>query len=202
MRKKGFYDPEIASFNSLRFVSALVFALPLGIFIRGKKLKPFLSFLFLMVPFTSVLIIQSIYYDINYLIRFLVNVGIKYDDNENMLITFYYSKYKLQNTSESLSLIASTWSLSTIFSGLIISGINWIDYIVVFNVNYQMDERIILLFITFLGMGGFIFSQIDLMKALLRLQRKIKLLILHKNMIGILISKAISPLILISIGLG
>ena len=42
LRKKGFSDPEIASLNSLRFMSALVFALPLGIYIRGKKLKPFL----------------------------------------------------------------------------------------------------------------------------------------------------------------
>ena len=37
LRKKGFSDPEIASFNSLRFLSALIFALPLGIYIRGKK---------------------------------------------------------------------------------------------------------------------------------------------------------------------
>ena len=37
LRKQGFSDPEIASFNSLRFVGALAFALPLGIYIRGKK---------------------------------------------------------------------------------------------------------------------------------------------------------------------
>jgi len=41
LRKQGFSDPEIASFNSLRFIGALAFALPLGIYIRGKKLKPF-----------------------------------------------------------------------------------------------------------------------------------------------------------------
>ena len=70
LRKKGFSDPEIASFNSLRFLSALIFALPLGIYIRGKKLKPFFIFSALMVPVTSIFIIQSIHYDINYLINF------------------------------------------------------------------------------------------------------------------------------------
>ena len=181
MRKKGFSDPEIASFNSLRFVSALVFALPLGIFIRGKKLKPFFIFSSLMVPFTSVLIIQSIYYDINYLIRFsFLMWGLSMMIMRVCSLPFIIRNTNSQNTSESLSLIASTWSLSTIFSGLIISGINWIDYIVVFNVNYQMDERIILLFITFLGMGGLFFSnRID--ESTVKTTKKNKTFNIHKN---------------------
>ncbi len=57
LRKQGFSDPEIASFNSLRFVGALAFALPLGIFIRGKKLKPFFKFSAFMLPQTIVNIV-------------------------------------------------------------------------------------------------------------------------------------------------
>ena len=62
LRKQGFSDPEIASFNSLRFVGALAFALPLGIFIRGRRLKPFFKMASLMVPLTSIMIIEAIHY--------------------------------------------------------------------------------------------------------------------------------------------
>ena len=70
LRKQGFSDPEIASFNSLRFIGALAFALPLGIYIRGKKLKPFFILASLTVPLTSILIIESVYLEIAPLINF------------------------------------------------------------------------------------------------------------------------------------
>ena len=61
LRKQGFSDPEIASFNSLRFIGALIFAFPLGIYIRGKKLKPFFLLAAIVVPITSALIIESVH---------------------------------------------------------------------------------------------------------------------------------------------
>ena len=62
LRKQGFNDPEIASFNSLRFIGALLFSLPLGIYIRNKKLKPFFIISSLTVSITSLIIIESIRY--------------------------------------------------------------------------------------------------------------------------------------------
>jgi len=52
LRNQGFSDPVIASFNSLRFISALAFALPLGIYIRGKRLKPFFIIFIFLILFT------------------------------------------------------------------------------------------------------------------------------------------------------
>ena len=69
LRKQGFSDPEIATFNSLRFIGALAFALPLGIYIRGKKLKPFFILAALIAPLTSGLIIQSVHHQIVPLIQ-------------------------------------------------------------------------------------------------------------------------------------
>jgi hypothetical protein len=69
LRKQGFSDPEIASFNSLRFIGALAFALPLGIYIRGKKLKPFFIMAALIVPLTSGLIIESVQHQVVPLIQ-------------------------------------------------------------------------------------------------------------------------------------
>ena len=69
LRKQGFTDPEIASFNSLRFIGALLFALPLGIYIRGIKLRPFFILSTILIPLTSAMIIESINHSIIPLIQ-------------------------------------------------------------------------------------------------------------------------------------
>ena len=60
LRGEGFSDPDIASFNSLRFIGALTFSLPLGIYIRGRKLKPFFILSTILVPTISIVLIESI----------------------------------------------------------------------------------------------------------------------------------------------
>ena len=201
LRKKGFSDPEIASLNSLRFISALIFAIPLGIYIRGKKLKPFFISSAVMVPLTSILIIQSIHFDINFLIKFsflLWGLGIML--MRVCSLPFIIRNSNSNNSTEALSLIAATWSLSTIISGLIISGSSWINNLFFVDVNY-LDERKILLLITLIGMSGIYFSlKIDEKKPLFT--EKSNFLDIHKNYDWKLIFKAISPLILISIGAG
>ena len=202
LRKKGFSDPEIASFNSLRFISALIFALPLGIYIRGKKLKKFFTFSALMVPVTSILIVQSIHYNINYLINLSFLLwGLSMMIMRVCSLPFIIRNTDSTNTSEALSLIAATWSLSTIFSGLIISGINWIDYFIIFDKLYFLDERIILLFITSLGLGGLFFS-FQINEDTIKIIEQTKTFNFQKNYDWNLILKAISPLILISVGAG
>jgi len=201
LRKKGFSDPEIASLNSLRFISALVFALPLGIFIRGKKLKPFFISSAIMVPLTSILIIQSIHFDVNSLIKFsflLWGIGIML--MRVCSLPFIIRNTNSNNSTEALSLIAATWSLSTIVSGLIISGTSWMNNIFFVDVNY-LDEQKVLLLITFLGLGGIYFAlKIDERKPFYT--EKFNFLDIHKNYDWNLIIKAISPLIFISIGAG
>lgn len=201
LRKKGFSDPEIASFNSLRFISALVFALPLGIFIRGKKLKPFFIISAIMVPLTSVLIIQSIHFDFNSLIKFsflLWGLGIML--MRVCSLPFVIRNTNSNNSTEALSLIAATWSLSTIISGLIISGTSWINNIFFVGINF-LDEQKVLLLITLFGLSGIYFAfKIDERKPIYT--EKFNSLYIHKNYDWNLIIKAISPLIFISIGAG
>ena len=69
LRKVGYSDPDIAAFNSLRFIGALAFSLPLGIYIRGKKLKRFFIFSSFLVPIISIVLIESISSKISPLIQ-------------------------------------------------------------------------------------------------------------------------------------
>ncbi len=203
LRKQGFSDPEIASFNSLRFIGSLAFALPLGIYIRGKKLKTFFITASILVPVTSLLIIEavgSLFIPLIQCSFLLWGIGM-------MLMRVCSLPFIIRNTSsnnrtEALSLSASTWSLSTILSGLLISGLDWVSNFY-FLTNYiHFDEKNILLIITTIGMFSVIFSTKIKEKDIYNSEIKNTVFSLRKNYDWKLIFKAISPLILISIGAG
>ena len=62
LAKKGFSDPEIANFISYRFLAVMLLAFPLGIYIKGKPLKPFLMIGIVGVPLVAISLVLSIEY--------------------------------------------------------------------------------------------------------------------------------------------
>jgi len=203
LRKQGFSDPEIASFNSLRFIGALAFALPLGIYIRGKKLKPFFILAAAVVPTTSILIIESIHYLILPLIQLaFLSWGFGMMLMRVCSLPFIIRNTTADNSTEALSLTAATWSLSTIVSGLIISGLDWISYVKIGSWSVTFNEQAILWIITVIGAGSIGFSLKISEHNHGHTSRNNDLFSLHKSYDWHLIFKAISPLILISIGAG
>ena len=203
LRKQGFSDPEIASFNSLRFIGALSLALPLGIYIRGRKLKPFFKIASLMVPLTSIMIIEAIHYSITPLIQLsFILWGIGMMLMRVCSLPFIIRHTTNDNSSEALSLSASTWSLSTMASGLIISGLDWIAKIKLSPELTIFDEYAILWIITLIGSLSFIFPQKMNENSSIYKENRPGIFSLHKTYDWSKIFKAISPLILISIGAG
>ena len=203
LRKQGFSDPEIASLNSLRFIGALAFALPLGIYIRGKKLKPFFILAAAVVPTTSILIIESIHYLILPLIQLaFLSWGFGMMLMRVCSLPFVIRNTTADNSTEALSLIAATWSLSTIVSGLIISGLDWISYVKIGSWSVTFNEQAILWIITVIGAGSIGFALKISEHNHGHTGRNNDLFSLHKSYDWHLIFKAISPLILISIGAG
>jgi len=107
-----------------------------------------------------------------------------------------------ENSSEALSLSASTWSLSTIFSGLIISTLDWISFINLNETIILLNERNTLWFITMVGISSVYFAwKIDENDQDSPDPNK-DIFSLSKVYDWKLIFKAISPLILISVGAG
>ena len=204
LRSEGYSDPEIASFNSLRFIGALAFSLPLGIYIKGKRLKPFFNISTILVPFISILLIESIRLRLVPFIQLsFLSWGIAMMFLRVCSLPFIIRNTTSQNSSQALSLNAATWSLATIISGIIISGLNWVSFINIFNVNIIFNERVILWIISSVSLlaipVGFNIKE----------QNKNKKFELNKNSFSLnnsydwdLIFKAISPLVLISIGAG
>ena len=203
LRKQGFTDPEIASFNSLRFIGALAFALPLGIYIRGKQLKPFFKLAALLVPVTSAMIIESIHFSIIPMIQLsFLSWGIGMMLMRVCSLPFIIRQTNQENSSEALSLSASTWSLSTIFSGLIISTLDWVSIVNFRGWSLNLDERSTLWIITIIGSSSILFAWKIKEGEQSTDKPKNDIFSMQEFYDWKLIFKAISPLILISIGAG
>ena len=203
LRKQGFSDPEIASFNSLRFVGALAFALPLGIYIRGRRLKPYFKMASLMVPLTSIMIIEAIHYSMTPLIQLsFILWGIGMMLMRVCSLPFIIRHTTNDNSTEALSLSASTWSLSTMVSGLIISGLDWISKIKLSPDLIKLNEYGMLWIITLIGSLSYVFTIQINEDADFNKGKRPGIFSLHKTYDWSMIFKAISPLILISIGAG
>ena len=203
LRKQGFTDPEIASFNSLRFIGALAFALPLGIYIRGKQLKPFFKLAALLVPVTSAMIIESIHFSIIPMIQLsFLSWGIGMMLMRVCSLPFIIRQTDQENNSEALSLSASTWSLSTIFSGLIISTLDWVSIVNFGGWTLNLDERSTLWIITIIGSSSILFAWKIKEGEQSTDKPKNDIFSMQEFYDWKLIFKAISPLILISIGAG
>ena len=202
LRKQGFSDPSIASLNSLRFIGALVFAVPLGIYIKGKKLKPFFIFAALIVPLTSILIIESVFYNLLSLIQLgflLWGIGVML--MRVCSLPFIIRITTSENSTEALSLSASTWAMATMLSGIIISGLDWLSILNIGHYTLILNERVILWIITVIGSSAIYFAlKIDEVTPLNKAKKEI--FSIRKSYDWNMIFKAISPLVLISIGAG
>ena len=203
LRKQGFTDPEIASFNSLRFVGALAFALPLGIYIRGKRLKPFFKVAAIIVPLTSAMIIESIHFSMIPLIQLsFLSWGIGMMLMRVCSLPFIIRNTTPENSTEALSLSAATWSLSTIFSGILISTLDWVSFIDFFGLTISFNEHSILWIITIIGMCSLSFVMGIKEDGQETGNHQNDIFSLQEYYDWTLIFKAISPLVLISIGAG
>ena len=205
LRKKGYSDPEIADYNSLRFLGVLMFALPFGIFIKSRNLKPFFILSSFLVPFFSLILIISISRDF----KQFIPVGFFGWGLAMMLVNVCSLPFILRNTSEknsieSLSLSFSTWSLAMIFSGVLIGGLQTVESLKIFNFNLQFNEYTLLFTISLLSFLSVPFSILITEKKQPhnKITKTQSILLMLRSYDWNLIIKAITPHIFISIGAG
>ena len=121
MRNKGLSDDIIAGYTSHRYLAVLIFALPLGIFIKGKRLKPFLILGSIIFPIASFLILYAIEHDIIALARtgfFIWGTGLMFMQVSALPFIMRYTTQELE--SEAIALNYSSFSVGLILSGSLI----------------------------------------------------------------------------------
>ena len=191
LAKQGFSDPEIANFISYRFLAVMLLAFPLGFYIKGKPLKPFFILGSLGVPTVAIALVLAIQYGLyHYLPTLFILWGVVFTLFQVSSLPYVMRNTSVANQSHAISLNYATHSFGTILSGIMIFGFG--------QFMREMDEGVILLFISALGFVGVYYL----------LKMKVDVVIPVKKGLqwtsydwGLLL-KAIVPTIIIAIGAG
>ncbi|HEU4717265.1 MAG TPA: MFS transporter [Bacteroidia bacterium] len=128
MKAEGYHDAEIADFISWRFAGVLVFAFPLGMFIRGKKVRPLFRISSAGVPLFALCILWCVHFHHdNLLIVSQWMWGTCFTFIQIPMIPFILRNCSPENRTAAISLSYSTWSLAGISSAVFVAVTNHIN---------------------------------------------------------------------------
>lgn len=148
MTKKGFTDEEIALFITFRFLGVFALALPLGRFIKGKKLLPLFFIANTCIPVFGLAIVLSIAMGWKALtIVSLLLWGASFTFMQVPVSPFILRNSSRHNHTAALALSYSTWSFAGILSGVVIAVLDAIQ-------PDLFDEQFILVLFSVLGAFG------------------------------------------------
>ncbi|HXD92725.1 MAG TPA: MFS transporter [Bacteroidia bacterium] len=139
---------EIAGFISFRFLGVFLLALPLGVFIKGKKVKPFFYTSCIGVPFFALCIIyftEQANIPMIYVSQLLW--GASFTFIQIPILPFILRLSSQQNQTPSIALSYSTWSFAGIVSGIVIALLDYLN-------PDLFNERMVLIIFSILGFMG------------------------------------------------
>jgi len=119
MLDHGFKDYEIASMVGNRYLSILLCAVPLALFVKGKRLKPFMLVGAVAAPLVALLLIFGIHSHNTELIRLLMSLwGIAFSLLQILVMPYVLLNGNKELETESIALFFSAGNITTIFVGL------------------------------------------------------------------------------------
>lgn len=142
---------EIAGFISFRYLGLFILAIPLGAFLKGKRVKPLFYMACAGVPFFALCIIYFIQHDnlpMIYLSQFLWGASFTFIQIPVMPFILRYASEK--NQTAAIALSYSTWSFAGILSGLVIAFLDYLN-------PFLFDERMVLIIFSAAGFLAVLF---------------------------------------------
>jgi MFS family permease len=148
MNREGFTAQEIALFITFRFIGVFALALPLGKYLKGKKLMHLFYLSNYCVPLFGICIVLFITLHLKVLTLIsLILWGASFTFMQIPVFPFILRNASKNNQTSAISLSYSTWSFGGILSGCVIATLDFI--------NPQLfDEQFILILFSLLGFGG------------------------------------------------
>lgn len=148
MQKEGYTDYEGARYFKYRFLGVLALSFPFGMFIKGRRLRPFFFIGTIGVPLFSFVTIEAVHnhWD-DVLLISQVLWGLCFMSMQVSLLPYILRNVKKEAQTEAISLSFATWSAAGIVSGVVIFGLN--------NLNPGLfDERLILYLLSGVSLLG------------------------------------------------
>lgn len=119
MTQKGYADYEAAEVFSYRFFAVMFLAFPIGLFIKGRRLKPFFYAACILVPVFSTLIIWSIDNRWDQLLFYATMIwGVGYTCMQITILPYILLNSAPENHSEAISLSFLSFSVTLCIVGL------------------------------------------------------------------------------------
>lgn len=192
--QESFNDVEIANFIRTRFLGVLILAFPLGLYLKGKKLKNFFRFGALATPISGILLVLSIASHQSFFIHLCMSLwGISFVIFHIPGIPFIMQNSSGENQTKAIALYFQSFSLSIFISGLI-------AYFLRCNAVVNINLKTVLLFFSALGfIANYFIYKIKIEERKLEKQNILQNL---KEYDYKLISKALFPAFLIALGAG
>ncbi|MEO6882450.1 MAG: MFS transporter [Bacteroidia bacterium] len=194
MKEEGYSDGLIAGFTSLRFLGVLCLAFPLGLIIKGRKLKNIFYTAGFSVPTFALLIIFAISQHIIWLLyvsQFLWGVSLTLI--QIPVLPYILRNEKKQFQTEAIALSYSTGSFAGVLSGFMIAAFSKI------NPTY-FNEKTMLTIISFMGfLSLFFIHKINKDEII---QRSTKKRMDLSDFDWGIIMKALFPTLIIAVGAG
>ena len=205
LRKLGYPDAVIAQYNSYRFVGTLVLAFPLGIFIKGKPLKPFFITASIMVPTVSISLLYSLEHGHNaFLIPLFVLWGVSFMIFNVCSLPFIMRSEPEDVVTEAISLNYSTWSMGMIIAGALINLLTRVESLTLMGREVVFTEYQIMMSIA--SLGTFAFILLLLMKEAKPRSQSGSFLhnfkVMRSDYDWVLIGRVLTPNMIIAVGAG
>ena len=194
MTTEGYADHEAAEVFSYRFFAVMFLAFPLGLFIKGRRLKPFFLAASVMVPLFSTFIILSIDYQWDRLLYYSTMFwGLGYTCMQITILPYIVLNTSPKNHSEAISLSFLSFSVTLCVVGML-------NFILQKISPEFFNEKNVLLLITLLSSAGIYFV------ATTRVEENLSQVIPLRKVIGGydwgVIFRALIPSFIIAVGAG
>lgn len=194
MAGEGFKDYHIADIVSYRFFAVMAFAFPLGLFIKGRRLKPFFYLAALLTPALALAIIYAIEHQLTQWVYITMALwGVSYTCIHVTSLPFILLNAKKETHSEAIALFFLVWSISISITGFISFSLNRFDAEI-------FDEKMLLKIFAFVGFISLIF--VYRIKIEEKRSAKLRWTNIMHEYDWILLLKAIIPTFIIAIGAG
>lgn len=128
MKAEGYGDAQIADFISWRFGAVFLLAIPLGLFIKGRRMKNWFYLSAVGVPVFALLIIYATHAHDDNLLRISQGLwGVSFTFMQIPVLPFILRNARTETQTLAISLSYSTWSIAGILSASLVWLLNSAD---------------------------------------------------------------------------
>ncbi len=125
LRTQDYTDAQIAHVTACRYVAIMVLAFPLGVLIKGRRLKPFFRLAAIALPATALAVLFSVEYQLDWgVMAGMVLFGTFRLFIQVTAMPFIILNAKKETHSESIALYFQTFSFTVFLSGMINYGLS------------------------------------------------------------------------------